>query len=143
MARENKGAYQRRGGITIHAQTRLRGSVHGDDKAPSTLDTMRRAKQHATQTAFCNNSAVHNGTTKQCTMQQPALFVHILIADENLSKQPRIFAKMLTRRSRRQLQNVRKVNKCRRKFLMLFCIIYQYFFADERQQDGSLPKCLW
>ncbi len=68
--------------------------VHNTLEAPSTLDVMQHVKQHMTQTAFCNNSAVHTACNQvMCNATShsnlgPELFVHILIADNKLSKQP-------------------------------------------------------
>ncbi len=49
--------------------------------------------------------------------------------------------KMFIRRVHWQLWNIRRCDKHRRKFLMLFCIIFQYFFGDDA--SCTVPRQLW
>ncbi len=52
----------------------------------------------------------------------------------------KFWKKMLIRRCRCRLWNMR-VNKQHKKFLILFCIIYQCLFGKDQQ--GNVPKHLW
>ena len=94
---------------------------------------------------YCSNSAVHTACAKRCTTQchvhnwRHAPFLRILIADENLSSA----VKMISRRSKRQLRNMRRNDKQCRKFLMILCIIYQCFFAEDRHCSAVLKHLWW
>ena len=118
--------------------------------------TRRARRSDSRRELPCNdNSSMHTARAKQCATQchvhnwDLAPFACIICSRWFLAVNHKNWKKMLVKWNLRRLQNVRRQKKQRRKFLMMFCLLFQCFFhwwyrigiVAEEVIVGSSHKC--